>query len=180
MTPLEATAIVAAGFAAGMINTIVGSGTLLTFPTLLAFGYPPVVANVSNTVGLVPGSVSGAWGYRKELAGQGRRLTRLGLASGVGGLSGALLLLVLPPSAFKALVPGLIALACLLVIFQPAIARRMEELGRKPPRADGGLLLDAGQVGAGHLRGLSARAHRLLVPGVMRRPPAADPSVIRA
>src|SRR3954471_4321396 len=102
MTPLDALSIFAAGLAAGCINVIVGSGSLITFPTLLAFGYPPVVANVSNTVGLVPGSVSGAWGYREELAGQGRRLIRLGLASGIGGLSGGLLLLVLPPSAFKA------------------------------------------------------------------------------
>ncbi|HEX9317013.1 MAG TPA: sulfite exporter TauE/SafE family protein, partial [Actinomycetota bacterium] len=82
MTGLEQVAVFGAGVAAGTINTIVGSGTLVTFPTLLAFGYPPVVANVSNTVGLVPGSVSGAWGYRRELAGQGRRLIRLGLASG--------------------------------------------------------------------------------------------------
>src|SRR5712691_973538 len=74
----EIVAIMAAGVAAGTINTIVGSGSLITFPTLLAFGYSPVVANVSNTVGLVPGAVSGAWGYRKELAGQGRRLLRLG------------------------------------------------------------------------------------------------------
>src|SRR5437667_12653650 len=103
MTPAEVAAIVGAGVAAGTINTIVGSGTLITFPTLLAFGYPPVVANVSNTVGLVPGSLSGAWGYRRELAGQGRRLIRLGLASGIGGLRGGLLLLVLPGSAFKAI-----------------------------------------------------------------------------
>ena len=78
MSLLHAVAIFAAGMAAGTINTVVGSGTLITFPVLLAFGYPPVVANVSNTVGLVPGSVSGAWGYRAELAGQQRRALPLG------------------------------------------------------------------------------------------------------
>jgi uncharacterized protein len=71
---LEAVAIVAAGFAAGVINTVVGSGSLITFPTLVALGYPPVVANVSNSVGLVPGSMAGAWGYRRELVGQRNRL----------------------------------------------------------------------------------------------------------
>src|SRR2546423_8485968 len=160
MTPAEVAAIVGAGVAAGTINTIGGSGTLITFPTLLAFGYPPVVANVSNTVGLVPGSLSGAWGYRRELAGQGRRLIRLGLASGIGGLSGGLLLLVLPASAFKDIVPALIILACLLVVLQPAITRRMEEGGRKAPSADGGLLLLAGLLGAGPYWGYFRAARR--------------------
>ena len=77
MTPLHALAILAAGIAAGTINTVVGSGTLITFPTLLGFGYAPVVANVSNTIGLVPGSISGAFGYRQELAGQGTRVGAL-------------------------------------------------------------------------------------------------------
>src|SRR5256885_5609709 len=167
MTPAEVAAIVGAGVAAGTINTIVGSGSLITFPTLLAFGYPPVVANVSNTVGLVPGSLSGAWGYRRELAGQGRRLIRLGIASGLGGLSGGLLLLVLPASAFKAIVPALIILACLLVIFQPAIARRMEERGRKAPPADGGLLLLAGLFGAGLYGGYFGAAQGVLLMGIM-------------
>src|SRR6202023_530562 len=85
MTPLHALAIFAAGIAAGGINTLVGSGTLITFPVLLAFGYAPVTANVSNTIGLVPGSVSGAVGYRRELAGQGRRVVRLGAMSVLGG-----------------------------------------------------------------------------------------------
>ena len=69
MSPLEAVAIILAGLAAGTINTVVGSGTLITFPTLLAFGVPPVTANVSNNIGLVPGSVAGALGYREELGG---------------------------------------------------------------------------------------------------------------
>ena len=83
---LQALAIFAAGLAAGTINTVVGSGTLITFPTLLAFGYPPVLANVSNNVGLVPGVASGVHGYRAELEGQRRRIIRLGSASACGGL----------------------------------------------------------------------------------------------
>lgn len=125
MTWLEALAILGAGLAAGTINTIVGSGTLITFPTLLAFGYPPVVANVSNNVGLVPGAVSGTWGYRRELSGQRTRLLRLGAGSALGGLTGALLLLVLPAEAFAAIVPVLIVLGCVLVVIQPWVSRRI-------------------------------------------------------
>src|SRR5947199_7718383 len=101
MTPAEVAAIVGAGVAAGTINTIVGSGSLITFPTLLAFGYPPVVANVSNTIGLVPGSISGTIGYRRELRRQAARIVRLGTAAVVGGLSGAVLLLALPAASFQ-------------------------------------------------------------------------------
>lgn len=122
MTPLEVVAVVLAGIAAGTINTVVGSGTLITFPTLLAIGVPPVTANVSNTIGLVPGSLSGAVGYRRELAGQRGRLLRLGSASLVGGVAGAALLLVLPESAFDAVVPVLIALGCVLVVVQPRVS----------------------------------------------------------
>jgi uncharacterized membrane protein YfcA len=117
--------VLLAGMAAGTINTVVGSGTLITFPTLLAVGLPPVTANVSNTLGLVPGSLSGAIGYRRELAGQRARLLRLGVASLLGGITGAVLLLVLPAGAFSAIVPVLIGLGCLLVILQPAISRRV-------------------------------------------------------
>ena len=111
--------------AAGTINAVVGSGTLVTFPTLLACGLPAVTANVSNTVGLVPGSLSAAIGYRAELAGQRSRVVRLAYASCVGAVAGALLLLVLPASAFDAIVPVLIALGVLLVVFGPAISRRV-------------------------------------------------------
>ena len=134
MTPLEAVGIAAAGLAAGTVNTIVGSGSLITFPTLLAFGYPPVVANVSNTVGLVPGSASGAFGYRRELAGQGERSIRLGLAAVLGGLTGGLLLLALPASAFERIVPFLILIACALVALQPRLSRLLE--ARRPGGAE--------------------------------------------
>jgi uncharacterized protein len=119
---LEALAIFAAGMAAGTINTVVGSGTLVTFPVLLAFGYAPVTANVSNNVGLVPGSISGAIGYRRELEGQRRRVLRFGVASATGAVAGAVLLLELPSSAFKAIVPAFIVLALLAVVLQPRIS----------------------------------------------------------
>ena len=122
----EIVAIAFAGMAAGTINTVVGSGTLITFPVLLAFGYPPVTANVSNTIGLVPGSVSGAIGYRRELVGQRSRILRLGSMSVAGGITGAVLLLVLPSSAFKAIVPVFIGIALVLTLLQPRIARWLE------------------------------------------------------
>jgi uncharacterized membrane protein YfcA len=135
MSPLEAAAIFAAGIVAGTINTVVGSGTLFTFPVLLGFGYTPVVANVSNTVGLVPGNASGAVGYRRELAGQRRRLARLSLASVSGGILGAALLLGLPASAFKSIVPGFMAVALVLIVLQPrisaALAARRRNRGRE-------------------------------------------------
>jgi uncharacterized membrane protein YfcA len=122
---LEGLAIFGGGIAAGTINTVVGSGTLITFPLLLAFGYAPVTANVSNTIGLVPGSLSGAYGYRRELRGQGPLLVRLGVASVIGALAGAVLLLTLPARAFEAIVPAFIALALVLVVFGPRISRAL-------------------------------------------------------
>jgi uncharacterized membrane protein YfcA len=125
VSPVEIAAILLAGMAAGTINTVVGSGTLITFPVLLAFGIPPVTANVSNTIGLAPGSLSGAIGYRAELVGQRRRLVRLGTGSLLGGIAGALLLLSLPSAAFDAIVPVLIVLGCVLVILGPRISKRV-------------------------------------------------------
>jgi uncharacterized membrane protein YfcA len=132
VTPVDAFFVFVAGVGAGTINTIVGSGTLITFPTLLAVGYPPVLANVSNTVGLVPGGVTGALGYRRELEGQLSRLLRLGVASILGGVSGSLLLLRLPESAFKAIVPALIAVGCVLVVAQPWISRHVRPAASAP------------------------------------------------
>ena len=132
MSLLEALAVLVAGVWAGAINTIVGSGTLVTFPVLLAVGFPPVVANVSNTVGLVPGSGAGAWGYRRELAGQAPRSIRLGTASLLGAITGAVLLLELPAAAFEAIVPGFIVLALLGILFQrrlQAVIARRGQLG---------------------------------------------------
>jgi hypothetical protein len=126
----HALAIFAAGIAAGTINTVVGSGTLITFPTLLAFGYAPVTANVSNTIGLVPGSVSGAAGYRAELSGQRERVVTLGIAAVCGGTLGSILLLVLPASAFKAIVPFFIGVALVLILLQKQINRALGDRRR--------------------------------------------------
>ncbi|MFP8887148.1 sulfite exporter TauE/SafE family protein [Streptomyces mangrovi] len=119
----EALAVCIAGIGAGTINTIVGSGTLITFPVLLAVGLPPVTANVSNTLGLVPGSISGAVGYRRELRGQRDRVLRLSAVALAGGVTGAALLIALPSAAFDTIVPVLIALALVLVVAQPRLAR---------------------------------------------------------
>lgn len=147
MTVLEALAVLAAGVGAGTINTIVGSGTLITFPVLMAVGLPPVTANVSNSLGIIPGSISGAIGYRRELRGQRRRVVRLAGAAFLGALAGAALLVTLPSSAFDMIVPVLIALALVLVVFQPrmarAVQRRRERNGADAP-AHGGPLLQGG------------------------------------
>jgi uncharacterized membrane protein YfcA len=143
----EAVGIFAAGGAAGAINTIVGSGSLITFPVLLGFGYAPVTANVSNTLGLVPGSVSGAYGYRRELAGHKRRALWLGIPSVAGGIAGAVLLLTLPASAFKAIVPGFIAAALVLVVVQPWLTRLVAELHEHRLNARGALALSLFVVG---------------------------------
>jgi uncharacterized membrane protein YfcA len=132
MSPLDALAIFAAGLAAGTVNVIVGSGSLITFPTLLALGYPPVLANVSNNVGLIFGNVSANVAYRRELAGQRRRVIILGSASLVGGLIGAILLLGLPHKVFEAAVPILIALAAALMAIQPRITAGLERRGTQP------------------------------------------------
>lgn len=118
-------AILAAGVAAGGINAVVGSGTLVTFSTLVALGVPPLTANVTNTVGLVAGSVASSVGYRRELSTQGARVARFAPASALGGLTGAILLLWLPASAFDAVVPTLVALGVVLVAVQPWLSRRL-------------------------------------------------------
>ncbi len=133
----HAIAILAAGMGAGIINAIAGSGSLITFPTLLALGYDPVVANVSNTVGLVPGAFSGAFGYRAELAGQGGRIRSLGTASAAGGLTGGALLLALPGDVFERVVPVLILVACGLILLQPRLAARRLAAGGAPKRHGG-------------------------------------------
>jgi uncharacterized membrane protein YfcA len=126
----EAVLVAAAGVWAGAINTVVGSGTLITFPALLGVGLSPISANVSNTLGLFPGSFTGAYGYRRELEGQGRRAAVLSTASATGALSGAVLLLALPPGAFKAIVPALIGIALVLVVFGKRITAWLVARGR--------------------------------------------------
>ncbi|MEU4427399.1 sulfite exporter TauE/SafE family protein [Actinoplanes sp. NPDC024001] len=179
MDLLEAAQILAAGVAAGAINTLVGSGTLITFPVLLAFGYPPVVANASNTVGLVPGSVAGAWAYRAELATQRHLLVRLGTTALLGGITGAMLLLVLPDEAFRAVVPVLICLALILVVLQPWLSRKVRErreastgAARSGPLLTAGtsrtgLLLTTGIFGTSVYGGYFGAAQGVLLLGIL-------------
>lgn len=135
----HAVVIFLAGLWAGTINTVVGSGTLVTFPVLVTLGYPPLTATTSNAIGLIPGTVAGSIGYRRELAGQRSRVRRLAIASVTGALCGSALLLVLPEKAFETIVPVLIAFALVLVIVQPKLSRWLAGRGERPEH--GGPLL---------------------------------------
>ncbi len=161
--------VLLAAVGAGAINTLVGSGTLLTFPVLLAVGLPPVSANITNNVGLVVGSITGTWGYRRELTGQWRRLARLAGFSAAGGLLGALLLLQLPGEVFAAVVPALVALAVVLVLVGPRLnawAEKRAEADRAPSRA-AGVALAGGVFGAGVYGGYFGAAQGVLLIGVL-------------
>ncbi|MCV7093290.1 sulfite exporter TauE/SafE family protein [Mycobacterium interjectum] len=165
--------IALAGFGAGAINALVGSGTLVTFPTLVALGYPPVTATMSNAVGLVAGSVSGTWGYRAELAGQWNRLRWQIPASLAGAVLGAFLLLHLPATVFTAIVPGLLVLALVLVVVGPKLqswaARRAEEAGRSPEHITPGRMavLVFGTFAIGVYGGYFTAAQGILMVGMM-------------
>ena len=163
----EVVALLAAGMAAGTINTIVGSGTLITFPTLLFFGIPPLVANVSNTIGLVAGGLTGIHGYRAELAGQGSVLRRLVPASLLGAVTGAILLLELPESAFDAIVPILIAAALLLVLLGPRIQAWAATRHPDHDSRSRHLLLMVGIFAAGVYGGYFGAAQGILLVGIM-------------
>lgn len=123
MSAWEIVVVIAAGLAAGTVNAIVGSGTLITFPTLLGLGYGSVTANVTSTVGLFPGGLSAVLGSGPELRGQGARVRRLAVGAVLGALTGATLLLTLPSSVFDGVVPLLIIAAALMMAFQPVIGR---------------------------------------------------------
>ncbi|MFE7630783.1 sulfite exporter TauE/SafE family protein [Kocuria sp. NPDC057446] len=168
---LEAAVILVAGFWAGMINVVVGSGTLVTFPTLLLFGYPPLTANVSNNIGLVFGGLSGSWGYRREAAENKQLLVRLLPISLLGGLTGAMLLLVLPASAFGTIVPVLILLGLLMVAAGPALQRRAARVSARSssPRAPRGraVALAVGTAVLGMYGGYFGAAQGILLMGLM-------------
>jgi len=159
---LEAAAVFAAGIGAGGINAVVGSGTLITFPTLVALGFPPVAANVSNNIGLVPGSVAGAYGYRAELAGQRDRLLRLAAASLTGAIIGAALLLGLPEKAFGVIVPVLIAVSLVLVVTQPRLNAWLAAR-REHAHPHGGPWLWAGVLAAGVYGGYFGAAQGIIL-----------------
>jgi uncharacterized membrane protein YfcA len=133
--------LAAAGFLAGGINSIAGAGSLLTFPALLTAGLPPLQANVSNSIGLVPGSLSGAWAYRAELRGRLGQAARLCAASGTGGVIGALLLLRLPTRVFEFVVPALVAASSILVLVQRWITARLSSRGKDSRAAAAGVLV---------------------------------------
>jgi uncharacterized membrane protein YfcA len=129
VTPADALLVVGAGAVAGAVNAIAGGGTLVSFPALLAIGLPPVTANTTSSVGLLAGYAGGSVAYRRELEGQGSRAKGLLIAGILGALVGAVLLLVTPGSSFRAVVPYLVLLSCLLLAVQPWVARALEARG---------------------------------------------------
>ncbi|QNG20015.1 sulfite exporter TauE/SafE family protein [Rhodococcus triatomae] len=167
MTWWESLVIVLAGLGAGAINALVGSGTLITFPTLVAFGVPPVTATMSNAVGLVTGGISATWGYRRELAGQGSRLKWQIPASLLGALGGAWLLLHLPETVFARVVPALLVVALVLVVLQPRIQRWVGAREDLPLSRTRLLLLTVGTFAVGVYGGYFTAAQGILLMGVM-------------
>lgn len=165
--------IVLAGGAAGAINSLVGSGTLVTFPTLVALGYPPVVSTMSNAIGLIAGGVSGTWGYRRELRGQWRRLRWQVPGSFIGALIGAWLLLHLPEKVFTEVVPVLLIAALILVVLGPKIQdwarRRAEAAGQSPDKVSRARMaaLVFGTFAVGVYGGYFTAAQGILLMGVM-------------
>jgi uncharacterized membrane protein YfcA len=148
VTGAEAAYVAGAGILAGIANTVAGGGSLLSYPALLAAGLNPLAANVTNTVGLVPGYLTGSHGYRAELSGQGRRLARMVVPMALGAIGGTILLLRTPPGVFTRVVPWLIIPACLALLFQPLVKRLMREhAGESSPALASGVLL-GGAYGA--------------------------------
>ena len=169
MSPLDALLVVLAGIGAGTINTIVGSGTLITFPTLLLLGIPPITANISNNIGLVPGSLTGSIGYRTELVGAAPTLRRLAPMSLLGAVVGAVLLLVLDPKLFRAIVPVLILLGLVLVLTGPRInawAERRRAAGTASA-ANHERAMQGGVFGAGVYGGYFGAAQGIILMGVL-------------
>jgi uncharacterized membrane protein YfcA len=150
-----------------VVNAVVGSGTLITFPTLLAFGYPPVLANVSNTTGLTFGNAASIAGWRRELEGQGRRALELGVASVAGGVVGAVLLFELPASAFAAIVPGFIGLGVVLVALQPLAARFLAGRAAARPARGRGWVAPVGLFLVGVYGGYFGAGQGLLIIAVL-------------
>lgn len=165
LSPLALAAVLLAGIAAGVINTVVGSGSLITFPVLMAVGYSPLVANMSNAVGLVPGNFSGAYGYRKELSGQRSRIITLGVTTLLGSTVGAVLLLVLPPGAFTVVVPWLVLLAGILVLVQPRLRRVMDQRNARDAENSAGLLV--GMFGSAIYGGYFGAAQGIIMLALM-------------
>ena len=165
--------IALAGLGAGAVNSLVGSGTLITFPTLVTLGFPPLTATISNSVGLVAGGLSGTWAYRRELSGQGNRLRWQIPGSFIGAVLGAWLLLHLPERVFNRVVPVLLIGALVLVVIGPRIQalaqHRAEAAGRSVHHLGGGRLaaLTVGTFAVGVYGGYFSAAQGILLIGVM-------------
>jgi len=157
--------LAAAGFLAGALNAAAGGGSLISFPALIAVGYPPLTANVTNNIAVAPGYVTGATGYRRELRGQGHRILPLTVASTIGSLVGVGLILISSQSAFESIVPFLVLAACALLAFQPAITRRLEEHSGDRDRPGSGVL--AGQALAAVYGGYFSAALGVVVLAVL-------------
>jgi uncharacterized membrane protein YfcA len=157
--------LAAAGFLAGALNAAAGGGSLISFPALIAVGYPPLTANVTNNIAVAPGYVTGATGYRRELRGQGHRILPLTVASAIGSLVGVGLILISSQSAFESIVPFLVLAACVLLAFQPAITRRLEEHSGDRNRPGSGVL--AGQALAAVYGGYFSAALGVVVLAVL-------------
>ncbi|MEV7635786.1 sulfite exporter TauE/SafE family protein [Pseudarthrobacter enclensis] len=171
MEILSSILIFFAGLWAGTINAVVGSGTLVTFPVLIALGITPVVASMSNAMGLVAGTAAGAWGYRRELAGRGRQLLKLLPASLLGGITGAWLLLHLPEKVFHYVAPVLLVLALLMVMFQPKLQSWVRTREQNPEHAvrdrSHGVLLVVLVYLAGVYGGYFVAAQGILLVGIL-------------
>jgi uncharacterized membrane protein YfcA len=165
------TIVFIAGLWAGTINAVVGSGTLVTFPVLIALGVAPVVASMSNAMGLVAGTAAGAFGYRRELAGRGRQVLRLLPASVLGGITGAWLLLHLPEQVFHYVAPVLLVLALLMVVFQPRLQDWVRNREANPEHAvrdkRHGILLVVLVYLAGVYGGYFVAAQGILLVGIL-------------
>lgn len=167
MSIAEALLIALAALGAGTINTLVGSGSLITFPTLLIFGYPPLVANISNNVGLVPGGASGAWGYRHELHGARPMLLRLVPMSVLGSVLGAVLLLTLPERAFDAIVPVLVILGIVLVLAGPRLSAAIAAHPHGPMSPARARVMQGGVFAAGIYGGYFGAAQGVILMGLL-------------
>ena len=150
VTPEAAAVVAAAGLAAGAVNTVAGGGSLISFPALLAVGFAPLPANVTNTVGLVSGYFGGTVAYRRELAGQGRRARLVCGAALAGALAGAVILLTTPASVFEAVVPFLVLGACALLAAQPRLSRWLRRRDRGAQRERVGALIAAAVAGGAY------------------------------
>lgn len=135
MTLLEALVVVVAGFLGGAVNALAGGGSLISFPALVAVGYPAVTANVTNALAMWPGYVSSSVAFRSELRGQRDQLKALGITATLGGVAGAALLLGLPSDVFDAVVPWFVLFASLLLAVQPRLADLVRKRNRRPDRA---------------------------------------------